>query len=99
MKLLDTITAAGDVLSGNVVATIESNIAPAITVYSPGAGSGGASLTKALGIHAGVVVRDSSGRVVARFGEPAKFSPAAALVLVLVLAALGYVVVRVIRAV
>ncbi len=99
MSLLNDIASVGDVLSGDVVATIETNIAPAITVYSPGSGGGGAGLAKALGIHAGVVVRDSSGHVIAKFGDPQAFNPVAAVVVALILAALGYLVVRVIRAV
>ena len=83
MSLLDSIADVGNVLSGNVRATLESNIAPPIQVYGGAGADNGASIAAALGIRAGVVVRDPSGRVIARLGDPAAFEPLRAALLAL----------------
>jgi hypothetical protein len=70
----------GGVLAGDVRATLETNLAPPVTVYG-GSGRGGGVLS-ALGVRGGVVVRDSEGRVIARLGDPVPFEPLRALLVV-----------------
>ena len=71
-KLLEALDLAGDVLAGEVTATVETNLLPAVKVYG-GEGSSGPGILRALGIRAGVVVRHADGRVLARVGDPAPF--------------------------
>jgi hypothetical protein len=71
----------GDVLSGDITATLETNLSPPVKVYS-GEGASGGGLLDAIGVRAGVVVRSMDGKVLARLGDPVPFEPLrAALVL------------------
>jgi len=94
-KLLDALDVAGDVLTGEVTATLETNVLPPLTVYG-GAGGGGGGLLDALGIRAGIVVRSRDGKQIAKAGDPAAWEPLrAALLAAAVIAAVAGVVVLV----
>ncbi len=90
---------ARDYVASEIRVTVETNLLPAVTVYSgsqaPGAGiSGVASM---LGIRGGVVVRNAKGDVLARFGDPVPVSPLRAALVVCVIGAASLLLVKALR--
>ncbi len=90
---------ARDYVANEIRVTVETNLLPAVTVYSgaqaPGGGVSG--LASALGIRGGVVVRNAKGDVLARFGDPVPVSPLRAALVVCVIGAAGWLLVKVLR--
>ncbi len=90
---------ARDYVSSEIRVTVETNMLPAVTVYSgaQGAGGGVSGLASALGIRGGVVVRNARGDVLARFGDPVPVSPLRAALVVCAISAAGWLLVKVLR--
>lgn len=91
---------ARDYLRTGVRVTLETNVLPALTVYSGGGGQqhgGAVGLGKLLGIRGGIVVRNAQGGVLARFGEPAAPDPLRVALLLAGVGLAGYVAWRVLR--
>lgn len=89
-----------DYVRSQVRVTLESNLAPPITVYSGGmqtSTGGAAGLGKILGIRAGVVVRNAAGQELARFGQPSKPDPLRMALALLAVGAVGVLLWRMIR--
>lgn len=93
---------AGEYVRSEVRVTVETNMLPALTIYSgsmsPGGGGAAvASIADALGIRAGVVVRNAKGDVLAQFGDPAPASLWRVGLVVCAIGAVGWLIVKVIR--
>lgn len=84
---------ASDALSSSSVrVAVKTNLGPEFEVA--GGESDGGGLARALGIKAAVIVRDRSGRELFRYGDPPPTNPALVVVLLAVVAVLGFVLVR-----
>lgn len=102
---------AGSYLTGGVTVQVKSNYTPAITVYtgstggssSGGSSSGGAPsgnlFSRLIGLKAGVEVLDSSGNVVASYGDWPPTDWVRVIAALAVIGMLGILTVKVIRSV
>lgn len=95
-RIADTLrSAAGDYLaSGAVRLEVKTNLGPPITLYD---GGDSQSLAGALGVKAALVVRRSDGSVIASYGEPPATDPVLIATWAVALAAIGALLVLVIR--
>lgn len=90
---------ARDYVANEVRVTVETNLLPAVTVYSGSMKPGGdvSGLASMLGIRGGVVVRNAKGDVLAKFGDPSPVSLVRCALVVAAIGAAGYLLVKVLR--
>lgn len=89
----DLIDLAGDIVrSGGVRVSVKTNLGPEIPVFN-GTGQGG-GIARALGLEAGVIVRDRNGRVIATHGDPPPTEPLKVAALLALVSLLSFVLIR-----